>query len=112
MAARGPYRETARGSFYNGLVEEVLAGELGESLSGSVQLLLRLPPFPLSTKKSYGNHEGSEYRKWFSDLARLLADLLTEDGSVVIELGNAWEPGRPVQLLPPMQCIISFGAPC
>ena len=28
----------------------------------------------------------------------LFSKLLTEDGSIVIELGNSWEQGRPVHL--------------
>jgi len=73
-----------------------------------VQLLLTSPPFPLNSKKSYGNLEGAEYRDWFVSLATIFADLLTEDGSIVIEMGNAWEPGRPVQSLLHLESLMGF----
>lgn len=54
------------------------------------------PPFPLNRKKRYGNRVGDEYLAWLAALAKPLGDLLTEDGSLVVEVGNAWEPGEPV----------------
>ena len=79
-------------------------------LQGQVQLILTSPPFPLSRSKSYGNLQGQAYVEWFASLAPLFADLLTEDGSLVIEIGNAWEPGRPVQSLVPLQALMAFVA--
>ena len=72
-------------------------------MEGKVQLILTSPPFPLNHKKSYGNLTGEEYLKWFQSLAPALAKLLTPDGSIVIEIGNGWEPGRPVQSLLPLK---------
>lgn len=46
--------------------------------------------------KRYGNRVGDEYLEWLGSLAIPLGDLLTEDGSLVVELGDAWEPGKPV----------------
>jgi hypothetical protein len=88
----------------------LLRGPLGKRLRGKVQLILTSPPFPLNHKKSYGNLTGREYRTWFEGLARPLADLLTPDGSIVIEVGNAWEPSRPVQSLLPLECLMRFAA--
>ena len=39
---------------------------------------------------------GDEYLDWLGGLGEQLGDLLTEDGSLVVELGNAWEQGEPV----------------
>jgi site-specific DNA-methyltransferase (cytosine-N4-specific) len=91
-----------------GKAEDLLRSDLGRGLRGKVQLILTSPPFPLNNKKSYGNHTGEAYRKWFVSLASLFSPLLAPTGSIVIELGNAWEPGRPVQSLLPLECLIGF----
>ena len=76
------------------------------NLKGKVQLILTSPPFPLNNKKQYGNKVGDEYLNWFINLAPLFAEILTENGSVVVEMGNAWESGRPVQSLLHMNCLL------
>lgn len=43
---------------------------------------------PLNTKKRYGNLQGEEYLDWFAGFALLLRNMVTEDGSIVIEIGN------------------------
>jgi hypothetical protein len=100
--------ETSAGRYYQGRAEDLLRGEIGRELKGQVQLILTSPPFPLNNKKSYGNLAGEEYRSWFCGLAEVFSELLTPDGSIVIEIGNAWEPGRPVQSLLPLQCLLDF----
>lgn len=100
--------QTSKGTYYHGKAEDLLQERLGEELKGRVQLLLTSPPFPLNTKKSYGNLKGNEYQKWLSGLSGVFADLLTEDGSIVMELGNAWKPGRPVQSLLPLKSLLGF----
>jgi DNA modification methylase len=87
---------TDRGSMYEAAVEDFLDSHLGRALRGEVQLVFTSPPFPLNRQKRYGNLVGEEYLEWLAELARPLGDLLTEDGSLVVELGNAWEPGEPV----------------
>ncbi len=87
---------TGLGSMYQGTVESFLASAAGEALRGEVQLVFTSPPFPLNRKKRYGNRVGDEYLSWLAALAEPLGDLLTDDGSLVVELGNAWEPGEPV----------------
>lgn len=77
-------------------------------LKGKVQLILTSPPFPLNNKKQYGNLIGDEYLEWFKSLAPLFAETLTENGSIVIELGNAWEKDRPVQSLLHLKSLMSF----
>jgi hypothetical protein len=86
----------------------MLRSQLGQNLRGRVQLILTSPPFPLNNKKSYGNLEGEDYKKWFAGLAKPFADLLTDDGSIVIEIGNAWLPKRPVQSLLHLESLIGF----
>jgi hypothetical protein len=91
---------------------ELLSGSLGRQLKGTVQLLLTSPPFPLNDKKRYGNKVGDAYLEWFTHLATTWSPLLTPTGSIVVEMGNAWEPGRPIQSLLPLRAILGFiGAP-
>jgi len=101
-------QETVLGKYYCGDAVELLRSDLGQELQGRVQLILTSPPFPLNNKKSYGNLEGDQYKAWFTALAPLFADLLKPDGSIVIELGNAWAPGRPVQSLLHLECLLGF----
>ncbi|HEX8068745.1 MAG TPA: site-specific DNA-methyltransferase [Pyrinomonadaceae bacterium] len=102
------YFKTELGKLYVGRVEELLASKLGKELQGRVQLLLTSPPFPLNHKKAYGNHTGEEYVKWLSNFAPVFAKLLKPDGSIVIEIGNAWEPKRPVQSLMSLKALLAF----
>ena len=62
---------------------------------GKVNLIFTSPPFPLNRKKKYGNYQGEEYVEWITNICKKLADYLSEDGSLVIEVGNSWEEGTP-----------------
>lgn len=96
------------GKYYCKRIEQYLdSGQAGD-VQGTVNLIFTSPPFPLNKKKEYGNRTGTEYLEWLRGLAKPLADLLTDDGSIVIELGNAWEPGRPVQSLLHLRSLMSF----
>src|ERR1700733_4308191 len=101
-------QSTQLGKFYWGDSAQILTAKLGKSLKGKVQLILTSPPFPLNHKKSYGNLNGRHYETWFSDLAPVFADLLTPKGSIVIEMGNAWVPDRPVQSLLHLESLMAF----
>ena len=103
-----PDHKTSLGRFYVGKCEELLGSEEFHQLRGQVQLILTSPPFPLNRKKRYGNLLGSDFREWFASLAILFSDLLKEDGSIVIEMGNAWEDDRPVQSLLPLHALLDF----
>jgi len=81
---------------YQSDVESFLASDVARAVKDEVQLAFTSPPFPLNRKKRYGNKTGEEYLEWLGELASPLGDLLAEDGSLVVELGNAWEPGEPV----------------
>src|SRR4051812_4684364 len=102
------FYSTKQGDYYLGDSEKLLTSELKKELQGRVQLIFTSPPFPLNNKKSYGNFEGEEYKKWFTELSVTFANLLTDDGSIVIEMGNAWMPDRPVQALLHLESLIGF----
>lgn len=102
--------QTSLGRMVNAELESVLDQKWIEKLHGRVQLLLTSPPFPLNTKKSYGNLTGERYRAWLAAFASSFAELLTPDGSIVIELGNAWEPGLPAMSTLAIESLLDFKA--
>lgn len=102
------HHRTDLGEYYIGDSKSLLQTSLKPRLQGKVQLILTSPPFPLNNKKSYGNLEGKDFKEWFASLATVFSDLLTNDGSIVIEMGNAWEPERPVQSTLHLESLFSF----
>lgn len=100
--------QTNKGKIIEGNSIELLKGKMKKKLKGKVNLIITSPPFPLNNKKQYGNEKGEEYLKWFIDMAPIFSDLLAEDGSLVIEIGNAWEPERPVQSLLHLECLFGL----
>jgi site-specific DNA-methyltransferase (cytosine-N4-specific) len=103
-----PFFNTELGKLYLSESESLLRGSVGKKLKGKVNLIMTSPPFPLNQKKSYGNKNGDTYKDWFVSLAPVFAELLAPDGSIVIEIGNAWESERPVQSLLPLRCLLDF----
>ena len=77
-------------------------------IKGGVQLILTSPPFVLNRKKRYGNLRGEEYIAWLAGFATLFRECLADDGSVVVELGNAWEPGSPTMTTVAMEALLAF----
>lgn len=98
---------TESGRMLHGRIEDALQSELA-ALKGKINLIVTSPPFPLVRKKRYGNETGEAYLKWLEALATPLADLLTDDGSIVIEIGNAWEAGAPVMSTLPLEALLAF----
>jgi len=100
--------KTSMGKYYKNDSEKFLKSNIGHKLTNKVQLILTSPPFPLNEKKKYGNLRGEEYIKWFTNLAELFANVLTDTGSIVIEIGNSWVPYRPVQSLVHIKSLLGF----
>jgi hypothetical protein len=92
----------------HGLAEDVLKHKDLEAIRGRVQLIFTSPPFPLNTKKKYGNLQGEEYLQWLTSFGSLFRELLTPDGSIVIELGNSWEPGLPTMSTLGLKALLRF----
>src|SRR2546423_379532 len=98
-----------RGSVILGACEEVLRNKkFREKYLGRVKLIFTSPPFPLNQKKRYGNYQGEEYVKWLAGFGPLFAEYLTPKGSIVMELGNAWEKGSPTQSTLPYEALLAF----
>lgn len=102
------YRTTLGRSIL-GLAEDVLRSRTySRDLEGQVDLIFTSPPFPLNRKKRYGNEQGEAYVEWLKGFAPLFKNALKPAGSVVLELGNAWEPGRPVMSTLALQALLAF----
>lgn len=98
--------KTKLGTMYQGLIEDFLDVE-GKKYAGNAQLVFFSPPFPLNRKKAYGNLTGDAYLEWLQNLAPRLAALLKPNGSLVMELGNAWVSGQPVMSLLPLKALMA-----
>jgi site-specific DNA-methyltransferase (cytosine-N4-specific) len=103
-----PSYKTSLGASYETKLEDFIASRSGTVRAGKVQLIFTSPPFPLNRKKRYGNKTGEEYIEWLADFAEPLRDLLTDDGSIVLEVGNAWEPGKPVMSTLALRALLAF----
>lgn len=99
---------TDRGRMLVGRIEDALVSPALAELEGKVNLIFTSPPFPLIRKKRYGNRTGEEYVEWLSSLAPRLKRLLAADGSIVVEVGNAWEEGVPVMSTLPLEALLAF----
>lgn len=99
---------TRRGVMYVGHAEQVFSSSEARHLRGKVNLIFTSPPFPLNRKKKYGNKQGDAYKKWLADFAPLFRELLAPSGSIVIEMGNAWEPGQPVMSTLALEALLGF----
>lgn len=87
---------TRLGFCLRGKSDELLCSpEIVKPLKKKVDLIFTSPPFPLNRKKKYGNLKGDAYVKWLAGFADIFNQVLKPKGSIVIELGNAWEPGKP-----------------
>lgn len=86
---------TERGRLLVGLAENVLQDLAAES----VDLVITSPPFALLRQKPYGNLEQSEYVDWLVSFGPLVRRVLRNTGSFVIDLGGAYQRGKPVRSL-------------
>ena len=57
------------------------------------------PPFGLVRKKDYGNVEADSYVDWFKPFAAHFHRVLKDTGSLVIDIGGAWNKGYPTRNL-------------
>ncbi len=74
----------------------------------SVDLIVTSPPFALLRKKSYGNEEQHEYVDWLLGFGRAAFPALRESGSFVLDLGGAYQRGRPVRSLYNYRVLLRF----
>lgn len=90
-----PYYSTEYGNMYNMDSLEFLES-IDES---SVNLIMTSPPFGLVRKKEYGNVDSDDYLEWFRPFAEHFHRILKKNGSLVIDIGGAWNRGLPTRSL-------------
>ena len=106
------FYSTPKGICINGECESIIEQYILPNYKGKIQLILTSPPFPLKRAKKYGNKTGDEYLKWLCQVGNKLKPLLTETGSIVIEIGNAWNPGEPTYSTLPVEALLEFKKQC
>lgn len=82
------YYETRLGQIVHGDSLQVMAG----MAERSVDLIVTSPPFGLVRKKDYGNADANEYVNWFRPFAAGFKRVLSEQGSLVIDIGGRGFP--------------------
>ncbi len=97
---------TNKGIMYHGSCEDVLL-ELKKS-GEKYDLIFTSPPFPLNRAMKYGNAVGQEYVDWLCNICLTLSELLTDTGSLVIEIGNAWDKGLPTHSTLPIESLLAI----
>ena len=97
--------ETEAGRAFVGDAVETLQSECEDD---SVDLVMTSPPFALSRPKEYGNQSQEEYVKWFQVFADEFWRVLKPTGSLVIDLGGAWEAGHPVKSIYQFELLVSL----
>src|SRR5579883_1333327 len=99
---------TELGLCLQGKAEDVLKPSVTEQYLHQVDLIFTSPPFPLNRKKKYGNLQGEAYVEWVASFAAIFREYLKPTGSIVIEMGNAWEPGHPVMSTLALESLLAF----
>lgn len=65
----------------------------------SVDLIMTSPPYALERPKEYGNERADGYLDWFRQFAEGFRRVLKPTGSLVIDIGGAWNKGIPTRSL-------------
>ena len=87
--------KTSLGKIVHGDSIDVLATYADEC----VDLIVTSPPFGLVRKKDYGNVDADEYVDWFKPFGEVFHRVLKKNGSLVIDIGGAWNKGSPTRSL-------------
>jgi site-specific DNA-methyltransferase (cytosine-N4-specific) len=101
LSRKAAYR-TALGAAHLGDALEVLA----ELPAKSVSLVLTSPPFALRRQKAYGNVPATDYIAWLWPFVEQIHRILRDDGSFVMDLAGAWNPGSPTRSTLPYELIL------
>ena len=99
---------TNLGYCIHGKIEDVIKSSFFSQYKGKIDLIFTSPPFPLNRKKKYGNLNGQEYIDWLSEITTSLRDFLSEEGSLVLEIGNAWDNHEPVMSTLPLETLLAI----
>ncbi len=97
--------ETPHGKAFVGDAVETLQIHFGDE---EFDLVITSPPFALARPKEYGNRNQDDYVKWFQLFADEFWRVLKPTGSLVIDLGGAWESGSPVKSIYQFELLVSL----
>lgn len=88
-----PYYSTALGDAY---LEDSL-NILKALPNNSINLVLTSPPYALHFKKEYGNVGKADYIAWFLSFAKDIFRVLTDSGSLILNIGGSYNKGIPTR---------------
>lgn len=74
----------------------------------SVDLVITSPPFALLREKEYGNESQNTYVEWLHGFGVQVQRVLKPTGSFVLDLGGAYERGKPVRSLYQWRVLLDF----
>ncbi len=97
--------KTGHGEAWLGDSIETLQNEIDDE---SIDLIMTSPPFALQRPKEYGNEGQEGYKIWFMPFADEFWRVLKPTGSLVIDLGGAWEGGQPVKSIYAFELLVSL----
>ncbi len=65
----------------------------------SINAVVTSPPYALHFKKEYGNADKADYVAWFVEFGEEMFRVLTDDGSLILNIGGSYNPGTPTRSL-------------
>lgn len=74
----------------------------------SVDLVITSPPFALLREKEYGNRSQNTYVEWLHEFGVQVKRVLKPTGSFVLDLGGAYERGKPIRSLYQWRVLLDF----
>src|SRR5271166_5567350 len=101
-------------------LESIYSTQFGQQVTGdsrtvvaklpdeAIDLIVTSPPFALLRQKSYGNESQADYVEWLLEFGRAALPKLKNSGSFVLDLGGAYERGKPVRSLYNFRLLIQF----
>lgn len=95
MSLPSPAYTTLHGAAYCGDSRDLLRQLPDDSLD----LVMTSPPFALQRQKAYGNRDQTEYLDWLLEFAALVRTKLKPTGSLVVDVGGAYQKGVPTRSL-------------
>lgn len=98
-----PLYRTAYGAAFIGDSLDLL-----DQLKEPINLVVTSPPFCLQRQKQFGNLPEREYIDWLTEIGKKVKSVLVKDGSFVLDLGGAYESGRPIRSLYNYRILMKF----
>lgn len=65
----------------------------------TINAVVTSPPYALEFKKTYGNADKADYIAWMLPFAKEIRRVLTDDGSLILNIGGSYNKGKPTRSL-------------